>query len=142
VSKVAPILTGRRPVEYLGDLDHCGGQIEQANQRTLADQGCRWPHWHRVALTAEQLEQYDLPIINKPDRRYRPIRYFDAVESEALGQARIVAALTARSTSRCPSRSAMFLNASSGSAPRWPTSSGSCGTERWCRCCPVGKGKQ
>jgi hypothetical protein len=50
----------------------------------LADQGCRWPHWHRVALTAEQLEQYDLPIIKKPDRRYRPIRYFDAVETEAL----------------------------------------------------------
>ena len=34
--------------------------------------------------------------ISKPDRRYRPVQYFDAVETEAFGQANIVAALRAR----------------------------------------------
>jgi hypothetical protein len=35
-------------------------------------------------------------VISKPDRRYRGTGYFDAVETEALGQARIVAAMRAR----------------------------------------------
>ena len=34
--------------------------------------------------------------ISKPDRRYSPVRHYDAVETEALGQANIVAALRLR----------------------------------------------
>ena len=30
-------------------------------------------------------------VIRKPDRRYKPVRYHDAVETEALGQSEIVA---------------------------------------------------
>ena len=35
-------------------------------------------------------------MISTPDRRYNPVRYFDAVETEAFGQANIVAELRAR----------------------------------------------
>jgi hypothetical protein len=35
-------------------------------------------------------------VISKPDHRYRPVQYYDAVETEAFGQARITAAVRAR----------------------------------------------
>lgn len=108
VTKVAPTLTPGQRVLYLGDWDWCGRQIEEASRRTLTERrfggGVRMPEsvraglfpWERVALTGEQVETYGLPVISKADRRYRPARSFDAVETEALGQARIIEALTAR----------------------------------------------
>jgi hypothetical protein len=50
------------------------------------------------ALTTEQVDTYGLRalVISKPDRRYKPVQYFNAVETEAFGQARIVAALRER----------------------------------------------
>jgi hypothetical protein len=60
--------------------------------------------WERRALTDRQVAELNAQraeqgrpdlIIRKPDWRYRPARYFDAVP-EALGQAFIVNALKAR----------------------------------------------
>jgi len=42
----------------------------------------------RLALTTEQVQHYDLPIIDKWDARTKS--YHDAVETEALGQAEII----------------------------------------------------
>jgi hypothetical protein len=96
ISKVAPTLEPGQRILYLGDWDWCGRQIEENTRRTLEERTGLALDWERVALTAQQVEENDLPVISKPDRRYRPVRYFDAVETEALGQARIVAALTYR----------------------------------------------
>lgn len=104
ITKVAPMLKITQRVLYVGDLDHCGNQIEAATRRTLEERswGRRLAEetglapWERIALTQEQVDEFNLPVISKADRRYRPPRYFDAVETEALGQARIVRLLTAR----------------------------------------------
>ncbi len=105
ITEIAPRLVPGQRVLYVGDLDHCGGQIETATRNTLIDHSVRWGRWlgrgnmemwERIALTQAQVDEFDLPVISKPDRRYRPLRYFDAVETEALGQGRIVNLLTAR----------------------------------------------
>ena len=98
VSKVAPALQAGQRVLYLGDWDHCGHQIEAATRDSLTEHSGAADLWERVALTTEQVDAHGLrsKVISKPDRRYKPVRYFDAVETEALGQAEIVAALRAR----------------------------------------------
>ncbi len=98
VTKVAPMLLPDQRILYLGDWDQCGHQIEAATRSTLAEHsGIDERLWERVALTTEQVHDLDLPVILKPDRRYKPPRYFDAVETEALGgQASIVEALRVR----------------------------------------------
>jgi hypothetical protein len=108
LSKVAPRLVRNQRVLYVGDFDWCGHQIEAATRRTLLEHSVirptrrlgrvRWERegWHRIALTAEQVRENDLPVISKADRRYNPVRHYDAVETEAFGQARIVAAVRAR----------------------------------------------
>ena len=102
VSKVAPTLEAGQRVLYVGDWDWCGHQIEAATRRTLIEHSSRlWSlmqGWERVALTTEQVDAAGLrsKIISKPDRRYKPVRYYDAVETEAFGQASIVAALRDR----------------------------------------------
>jgi hypothetical protein len=115
ITEVAPRLRPMQRVLYLGDWDHCGHQIEAATKRTLCEHAPVWDmshavqprrrqpwvpaQWERIALTTEQVDSVpglrDL-VISKPDRRYKPVRYFDAVETEAFGQANIVAALRAR----------------------------------------------
>jgi hypothetical protein len=93
ITKVAPTLEAGQRALYLDDFDWCGQQIEAATRRTLDEHS----PWERIALTAEQVARYDLPVIQKLDRRYgNGGEYHDAVETEALGQARIVAALRAR----------------------------------------------
>ena len=52
--------------------------------------------WERVALTEQQVRDNDLPVISKPDKRYKPVRHYDAVETEALGQGLIVSLLRTR----------------------------------------------
>jgi hypothetical protein len=105
ITKVAPALLRGQRVLYLGDWDHCGHQIEAATRRTLVEHsGTRGlllqadGLWERVALTTEQVDTHGLrsKVISKADRRYKPTRYFDAVETEAFGQANIVAALRDR----------------------------------------------
>jgi hypothetical protein len=95
ITKVAPMLVPGQWVLYVGDWDWCGQQIELNTRRTLTGLVGDLV-WERVALTQAQVEQFDLPIISKLDNRYRPPEAFDAVETEALGQARIVAAVRAR----------------------------------------------
>jgi hypothetical protein len=46
--------------------------------------------WERLALTREQVEQYDLPVIIKHDRRFADGGAHEAVETEALSQRIIV----------------------------------------------------
>jgi hypothetical protein len=92
ITNVVPALRANQRVLYLGDWDWCGHQIEDATRRTLNEYAFGAPkvnrllrQWERVALTAEQVDAYDLPVISKLDRRYRPARSYDAVETEALG---------------------------------------------------------
>jgi len=119
VSEVAPTLQVGQRVLYFGDWDHCGHQIESASRATLVEHAPMWgtlyratemarrPRrrrhssieslWERVALTDGQVEELGPDVvIRKRDRRYSGERYFDAVETEAFGQANIVAALRAR----------------------------------------------
>jgi hypothetical protein len=100
ISEIAPILQEGQPILYLGDFDWCGGQIEAATQATLAEHSPAgltvFDNWQRIALTDKQVRKHKLPKISKPDHRYRPVRHYEAVETEAFGQARIVAAVRAR----------------------------------------------
>jgi hypothetical protein len=87
---VAPALVVGQRVGYLGDFDWQGGQIE-ANTRSVLERLVGGPlDWVRLAITEEQVNRYSLPRISKPDRRYKPPLYHDAVETEALGQNIIV----------------------------------------------------
>jgi hypothetical protein len=90
---IAPQLRPFDIVLYLGDLDLAGGHIEENTRRVLE----RVPlQWERVALTREQVEEYDLPVIIKSDRRYRDGRPHEAVETEALRQTVLVDILRGR----------------------------------------------
>ena len=52
--------------------------------------------WERLALTEEQVRQYNLPTIIKRDRRYKDGRPHEAVETEALRQTVLIDILRAR----------------------------------------------
>jgi hypothetical protein len=91
-TNVAPVLSGNdRPVLYVGDLDKQGGDIEANTCRVLVQATEREIEWRRVALTAEQAAEHDLPAIPKVDRRHRPPRIGEATEVEALGQGTVTA---------------------------------------------------
>lgn len=96
MTDVAPALAPGQRVLYLGDFDLCGDQIEANTRRTLAEHTDE-RRWERVALTEEQVDTHGLPplVISKPDRRYKPTRYYEAAETEALGQGLIVDLLRA-----------------------------------------------
>ena len=88
---IAPLLQdGDVPpkVLYLGDYDLAGNQIESNTQSVLEQEADL--DWKRIALTAEQVEQHDLPVIMKRDRRYKDERPHRAVETEALSQTLII----------------------------------------------------
>jgi hypothetical protein len=94
---VGPLLEAdrTRPVLYLGDFDWQGNQIE-ANTRRVLEQIVGAPlDWERVALTDVQVRERGLERwqIDKPDHRYKPVRSFPAVETEALGQGLIIEVL-------------------------------------------------
>lgn len=42
-----------------------------------------------IHLRQEQVDERDLPVIVKPDRRYKPTRHHEAIEVESLGQATV-----------------------------------------------------
>lgn len=87
---LAPSLAARPgPVLYLGDWDLSGDQIEDNTRREL-EAIVGELEWERVALTAQQVEEHDLPVIIKNDRRYRGGRAHEAVETEALRQSILV----------------------------------------------------
>ena len=84
---IAPILRPRQVVLYLGDLDLSGGQIEQNSRKILEDILVKLA-WERLAITQEQVDQYELEPIQKWDERLH--EYHPAVETEAIGQSLIV----------------------------------------------------
>jgi hypothetical protein len=85
-TNIAPLLRPGDKVGYLGDFDLSGGQIEDNTRRVLERIIGGELDWTRIALTAEQVEQYELPRIVKHDRRYRDGGAHEAVETEALSQ--------------------------------------------------------
>lgn len=87
VTKIAPLLSEGDRVLYLGDWDHQGSQIE-ANTRRILENIVGPLDWRRVAITKQQVKKEW--VIVKADRRYDPVRYHEACETEALGQKRIV----------------------------------------------------
>ena len=88
-TEIAPRLRFKQRVLYLGDLDLSGGQIEDNTRRVLEHEAGAL-RWERLALTQAQVDQYDLPVIEKHDRRYRDGHPHQAVETEALSQTIIV----------------------------------------------------
>jgi len=83
--------TPDRPVLYFGDWDFSGGHIEANTRRVIElNIGAR-VNWKRLALTEGQIDEYNLPVIQKFDNRTR--KYHAAVETEALRQEIIVGIL-------------------------------------------------
>ena len=94
-TEIAPLVeVGERRVFYLGDFDLSGGHIEENTRRVLSGYGLL--AWEKIAMTRGQVEEYSLPVVEKPDKRYRPARMFEAVETEALEQTEIARLLTER----------------------------------------------
>jgi hypothetical protein len=81
-------------VLYCGDWDWQGGQIERNTRAVLERLVGGELDWKRIALTEEQVndKRYNLRrlVIRKADRRYKPVRYHDAIETEALKQPVII----------------------------------------------------
>lgn len=96
-TEVAPLVedsdTPRRVI-YLGDFDLAGGHIEENTRKVLEGYGPLM--WKRLAITEVQVHARGLPIVSKLDYRHKPAQYFDAVETEALGQQEIRRLLTER----------------------------------------------
>ena len=93
---VAPHLVDGSRVLYLGDFDLAGADIEANTKRVLERSGIsgggedRDLNWERLALTAEQVADYNLPVIVKFDKRFSNGGSHQAVETEALSQRLIV----------------------------------------------------
>jgi hypothetical protein len=93
---VIPLLEEGSRVLYMGDWDLAGEDIEH-NTRDVLEQEVGALQWERLALTTEQVEEYDLPRITKTDRRFRDGRgEHEAVETEALSQSVITNLLKTR----------------------------------------------
>jgi hypothetical protein len=76
-------------VWYLGDLDLSGAHIEASAVRRIEAFAGVDLNVERLAVTHEQVEEYELTTMQKYDGRHH--RRFDAVEAEALGQDRMEA---------------------------------------------------
>jgi hypothetical protein len=88
---VVPILRPGQRVLYLGDFDLCGNDIENNTRRVLEREVGEVLDWERLALTAEQVERYQLPKIIKRDKRFKNGGGdHEAVETEALSQRLII----------------------------------------------------
>jgi hypothetical protein len=103
VTDLAPLLADPTTrVQYLGDYDLAGNQIEANTKRVLERHTGRVftaDTWERVALTDAQVRRLKArgvePIV-KEDRRYDPPRRHEAFEAEAFGQRQLVAILRDR----------------------------------------------
>jgi hypothetical protein len=98
---IAPALEPGQQILYLGDLDFGGGHIEE-NTRAVLTELVGDLTWDRIAVTAEQAEEYDIEPILKLDKRDG--KKHPAIETEALGQSRIVALLRARLAQLMPTK--------------------------------------
>jgi hypothetical protein len=100
---IAPLLTAGDRVLYLGDYDLAGNDIE-ANTRSVLENKVGELKWERLALTRKQVNDYNLTVIIKKDKRFKKRRFkrvltsgrslkpgeHEAVETEALSQAVII----------------------------------------------------
>jgi hypothetical protein len=93
---IAPALQPDDEVIYLGDLDLAGNQIEDNTRRVLEREVGGPLRWKRLALTPEQVQEHNLPVIIKHDRRYRDARPHEAVETEAISQRVLIEILRRR----------------------------------------------
>jgi hypothetical protein len=94
---IAPRLQEGAAVLYFGDWDIAGTEHIEGHSRRVLEQEVGELEWERLALTEEQVDQYNLPRIIKTDRRYNGRRgEHEAVETEALSQSLIVALLRDR----------------------------------------------
>jgi hypothetical protein len=102
--ELAPMLRDdpSREVIYLGDFDFQGFDIEDSTRQRLERHVGEELVWERLALTAEQVDEYELPVIEKTDHRHRPPRPYEAVETEALRQEVIVGLVRERLDSMLP----------------------------------------
>jgi hypothetical protein len=87
-------------VFYLGDLDFSGTQIEANTRKVLSSYGDL--EWERIAITKDQAHDRNLTAISKPDKRFKPVQYYDAIETEALRQTEIQRILTERLDAELP----------------------------------------
>jgi hypothetical protein len=92
---LAPALSEGDRVIYLGDYDLAGNDIERNTASVLIGEVGEL-QWERLALTAEQVEQYDLPVITKRDRRFKNGGAHEAVETEAISQSVLIEILRSR----------------------------------------------
>jgi hypothetical protein len=95
-TEIAPMLEPGDRVLYFGDWDRAGNQIEANTRRVLEHEIGGELRWERVALTEEQVAEYNLPVIVKHDRRYKDGGAHEAVETEALRQTVLIEILRAR----------------------------------------------
>ena len=119
---VAPALSDRARVLYLGDFDLAGNDIEANTRRVL--ERYRDSRWERLALTQEQVALYSLPIIQKPDGRFTNGGTHDAVETEALSQLLIVQIVRDRLDELLPAPLADFAAAETAERERVRACSG------------------
>src|SRR5207247_6425365 len=112
VTDVVPLLRGnQREVLYIGDHELRGpaDQIEANTRRYLEEHAGRrfmtGVTWTKIALTQEQVDAdpqlLDLTI-DKTDKRYKPPKPYEAVECEAVGQARLEEIFRAALDERLP----------------------------------------
>jgi hypothetical protein len=86
VNDVRPYVErGHTEVLYVGDFDKAGGDIEDSARERLETHSGRRLRWSRLALTAEQVEAHDLPLIERYDHRDGQTR--EVCECEAMPQA-------------------------------------------------------
>jgi hypothetical protein len=81
---VMPALHASNVVLYLGDFDV--GQPDRGQHPRVLEREMGRLRWERLALTREQVDAHDLPVIIKRDRRYKDGRPHEAVETEAISQ--------------------------------------------------------
>jgi hypothetical protein len=77
-------------VLYLGDWDPQGHDIEANTRRVLEKVAGRRIEWTRIAITQEQIAERGLASAWKKDERFKPAKWYEAWETEALGQGEIV----------------------------------------------------
>jgi len=99
-TEIAPLVRGGRRVFYMGDLDLSGSHIEENTRAVL--EGYGGLVWEKVAITDVQVQERDFPIKTKLDYRFKPAREFEAVETEALGQRRIMELLGEKLAAEAP----------------------------------------
>jgi hypothetical protein len=101
-TEIAPLVRGGVRVFYMGDLDLSGSHIEENTRAVL--EGYGGLDWEKVAITQVQVQvrERDFPVKTKLDYRFNPTREFEAVETEALGQRRIMELLAEKLEAEVP----------------------------------------